>query len=493
MDKGILLRTILISNVQAGDISNATDCNYYGDYTSMSTAMDVGTGYPITVTNGRPYDENDECGIWVDWNQDGDFNDVNEAISVVGSPGEGPYTATITPPPAAANGDTRLRIRIYAGPAGPCGEYDYGEVEDYTVTVAGGAMGQIHGRKFHDINGNGTQDGNEPGLGSWKIYIDANENGQWDSGELYNLTDVNGNYALVDLAAGSYTVAEVLQAEWEQTFPGGDGTHTVVLSPGELAEDINFGNRIPVAYGGGTGTTNDPYLIYTAEQMQAIGAAPNDWDNHFRLMADIDIGGYTGTSFNIIGNDSDPFTGVLDGNGHTISNLTYSSTGIDYVGLFGYVSDPNAMIKDVGLIDVNINAGTGFDVGSLAGVVLDSTISHCYCEGGSVSGNQAVGGLVGGCSGDVFHCYSTALVTGVNAAGGLAGATVKGETSNCYSSGDVSGNGDVGGLVGWNQRGEWIGGPGKISNCYAVGNVSGNSGVGGLVGDNRGSITKCYS
>ena len=73
-------------------------------------------------------------------------------------------------------------------------------------------------------------------------------------------------------------------------------------------------------YGGGTGEPNDPYLICTAEQMNAIGANPSDWDKHFKLMADIDLAAYTGTAFNIIGHEKrgKPFTGVFDGNGQTI-------------------------------------------------------------------------------------------------------------------------------------------------------------------------------
>jgi hypothetical protein len=54
-------------------------------------------------------------------------------------------------------------------------------------------------------------------------------------------------------------------------------------------------------YGGGTGEPNDPYLIYTAGQMNEIGAEPNDWDKYFKLMADIDLSNYTGTDFNVIG------------------------------------------------------------------------------------------------------------------------------------------------------------------------------------------------
>lgn len=76
-------------------------------------------------------------------------------------------------------------------------------------------------------------------------------------------------------------------------------------------------------YSGGTGEPNDPYLINTAEQMNEIGLSVNwdDWDKHFKLMADINLADYTGTEFNIIGNYDNPFTGVFDGNDHTISNF----------------------------------------------------------------------------------------------------------------------------------------------------------------------------
>jgi hypothetical protein len=68
-------------------------------------------------------------------------------------------------------------------------------------------------------------------------------------------------------------------------------------------------------YGGGTGQSDDPYLIYTAEQMNAIGADWKDWNKHFKLMADIDLSVYAGTDFNIIGTGiTNAFSGVFDGN-----------------------------------------------------------------------------------------------------------------------------------------------------------------------------------
>ncbi len=244
-------------------------------------------------------------------------------------------------------------------------------------------------------------------------------------------------------------------------------------------------------YGGGTGEPNDPYLIYTAEQMNAIGADSNDWDKHFKLMANINLGGYTGTEFNIIGyyvflSDSKPFTGVFDGNDHTISKFTYNSAVTSFIGLFGYVSGEKAEIKNLGLIDPNVDAGTGSYVGSLVGI-NGGTITGCYVEGGSVVGESGVGGLAGSAFNTITNCCATANVTGDEYVGGLVGRS--GSTiNNCYAAGSVRGDSYVGGLVGNNYLSN------IISNCYATGNVSAHAEVGGLVGHNwKGNILNCYA
>jgi hypothetical protein len=242
-------------------------------------------------------------------------------------------------------------------------------------------------------------------------------------------------------------------------------------------------------YGGGTGEPNDPYLIYTAEQMNAIGTNPDHWDRHFKLISDIDLSSYTGTEFNIIGyyashRDHKPFAGVFDGNGHTISNFSYTSSDANNVGLFGYLHGENAQIKDLGLTNPNVDFGRRW-IGSLAGWLREGTIAACYIEGGSVSGYEGIGGLVGQNGGNVTNCYSTSTVSGNERVGGLVGDN-SGSITASYSTGSVNGDSLVGGLVGVAHQS-------SITTSYSTGSVNGVSLVGGLVGENEGSITSCYS
>lgn len=245
-------------------------------------------------------------------------------------------------------------------------------------------------------------------------------------------------------------------------------------------------------YGGGSGTAEDPYLIYSAEQMNAIGANPTDWEKHFKLMDDIDLSAFSGSAFNIIGQwvawgspNNKPFSGIFDGNGKIISNFSCTFADRNGIGLFGCV---RGRIKDLGLVVPNIVAKDWY-IGSLVGYLDQGTISGCYAKGASVSGGGSVGGLVGAGNGTVARCYSTGQIWGDTQVGGLVGLVGPGLVANCYAKASVSGNQDVGGLVGKTDHPT-----STITDCYATGSVSGSSYVGGLVGQiERGAIAKCYS
>jgi len=240
------------------------------------------------------------------------------------------------------------------------------------------------------------------------------------------------------------------------------------------------GNEPESKYGGGTGEPDDPYLIYTPKQLNAIGAEPNDWDMHFKLMADIDLSGYTAANFNIIGVAwNSNFTGVFDGNNHTISNFNCRSSDQTNAGLFGWVDDPNAQITNLGLIDPNVHQEGGvYSAGSLVGFLWDGTLRNCYVTGGTVSGYESVGALVGYNNGWIYECYSEGTAVGTLVVGGLVGSN-HGRIVNCYSTSTILGDRDVGGLVGYNA--------GFITHCYSTGPVDGGENIGGLVGRSMGS------
>jgi hypothetical protein len=209
----------------------------------------------------------------------------------------------------------------------------------------------------------------------------------------------------------------------------------------------------PEEYGGGIGTEADPFLIYTAEQFNTIGLNPADLYKHFKLMADIDLSCYTGTQFNLIGTYYGcAFRGTFNGNGHRIHNFIYNSENMNFVGLFGYVDGDSTEIKDLDLIDPNVTTGTGNNVGSLVGYLRRGTVSRCSVRGGTVTGDNCVGGLIGrNYTASVVNCFASTGVLGNENLGGLVGRTYV-DLSNCYSTGGVSQYADLtGGLAGFNH------------------------------------------
>ncbi|MHC4157909.1 MAG: GLUG motif-containing protein [Planctomycetota bacterium] len=341
-----------------------------------------------------------------------------------------------------------------------------------------------------------------------------------------------------------------MQTESTFTDAGWDFVGEIINGPNDIWK-IYEGEDYPrlawQKYGGGIGTEVNPYLIFTSFEMNDIGANPNDWDAHFKLMSDIDLGGYTGTQFSIIGSSGNPFTGVFDGDEHTISNFTYKVPAGYHIGLFGALSGNNAEIKNLGLIDPNVKGRQ--PVGSLIGSCYNGSVTDCYVIGGKVSGRHKVGGLIGwkyegglssiisGCSfigsveassthigglvglndGEIRESHTAASVSGSGWVGGLVGYNNDSAAviDRCYCSGSVSGGSDIGGLVGRNgvsasiensysstsvSGDDNIGGlvgynwlNGFISHCYATGGLSSTGNMGGFIGyDNTGSYTKCF-
>lgn len=285
-------------------------------------------------------------------------------------------------------------------------------------------------------------------------------------------------------------------------------------------------------------TTVDELMQFAADVN--AGAYDGKTDAVVSLEADLDLSGKTWTSIGCADSNANVphyFSGKFYGNGHTISNLDFSSTygNILYesLGFFGYIE--NAVISDLtvqgsvnvtetkeltalGLIvgesdnstirncvsDISFTSSEIYLAGyiGLCGYASNSTIEYCQSKGDisiTRSDNDPsslyVGGIVGyaGGASEIRYCANTVNIeaTAIHV-GGIAGSLGSGNPSvtNCYSTGKliVRGlpfGGNIGGIVGT------INGNTPIKHCYFAGEIDlTNYGVttlpysrlGGLVG-----------
>ncbi len=240
---------------------------------------------------------------------------------------------------------------------------------------------------------------------------------------------------------------------------------------------VTSANAAPWA---GSGTSADPYQIWNANDLNAIGANTTYYGSCFKLMADINLGGITYTDAVIPYSDT-TFTGVFDGNTHIISNLTINTSGAStsYLGLFGCLD--NAVLKNLGIKNLNITTGASSQsIGALAGLNA-GTIEECFAQGTITGGNASVyiGGLVGQNGSIIQNCYADVDVSSAGQyIGGLAGTCLG--AFNCYAAGHISGGSAVGGFAGYAYY------PPYIQYCYYLRLSDGggpNNGIGTELSD----------
>ncbi len=127
------------------DICTGGSGGFVNDFTSQSADLAQGSSYDLLVefgdcNNGNQYDG--AGGVWIDWNNDYDFDDANEEIgtaNVAVGGGNVIETFIINVPSGQAIGSYRMRIvqneSEIASSISPCGTFSWGSVEDYTIQV----------------------------------------------------------------------------------------------------------------------------------------------------------------------------------------------------------------------------------------------------------------------------------------------------------------------------------------------------------------------
>ncbi|MHC4743933.1 MAG: GLUG motif-containing protein, partial [Planctomycetota bacterium] len=235
-------------------------------------------------------------------------------------------------------------------------------------------------------------------------------------------------------------------------------------------------------FSGGSGEPNDPYLIATPRDFRSIGGSICNLDKCFKMVSDIDLLGYSGNTFDIIGTESFPFQGVFDGNDHTILRFDYTDFDGNYIGIFGYAGEESE-IRNVILAGPDVTTPASEEVGILVGR-LDGRLHRCSVYDGRVQGYARTGGLVGWNFGVIASCYADCLVLGGADTGGLAGRN-NGMITDSFAHSEVAGTGNIGVVAGFTD--------GSIINCGSDGVAVGDGAVGGLVGGGAGEVRHCYS
>jgi len=225
----------------------------------------------------------------------------------------------------------------------------------------------------------------------------------------------------------------------------------------------------------GTGTSEDPYLVATLNNLFWVTKNSSSWNKQFVQTADIDASETqnwdSGSGLSPIGSSATYFNGKYNGKGHLISNLYINRPSSNYVGLFGAM---NGIIDSLGLEKVKIT-GVNY-VGGLVGLNFNGSVSNSYSTG-SVAANNFGGGIAGTNYRIISNCYSSCSVTASYGGGGLAGenkSLINATITNSYSTGTIAEIEYLGGFVGSNQS--------IVSNSFwdteASGTMSSSGGTG---------------
>jgi protocatechuate 3,4-dioxygenase beta subunit len=195
------------------------------------------------------------------------FNDLNgNGVKDAGEPGLASWTITLTDRNGVTTTQTTDGPGNYNFSGLSPGTYTVGEVlqPGWTQTAPFGGtysvslnlaensngndfgnfeLGEVHGKKFEDLNGNGVKDAGEPGLANWQIVLKDSKGNTVAT----TTTDSNGNYNFTGLFIGTYTVSEVMPIGWIQTAPAisttGSATYTESINKsGTVITGDDFGN-----------------------------------------------------------------------------------------------------------------------------------------------------------------------------------------------------------------------------------------------------------
>ena len=250
----------------------------------------------------------------------------------------------------------------------------------------------------------------------------------------------------------------------------------------------------------GTGTEADPYVIATPAQLEAFAESVNLGtsykDKYVKLGTDIDMAGRPGKWRPAGMYDGKSFDGILDGDNHTISHVSFEQGNMPYSGIIGNAG-AGSVIKNLTADSVTITTRGDYAsciVGYSAGTLTNLKVTQGYVKSYGLHSGLVVGYLN---EGAIDNCTSAGYIAGYGATGGVAGYVEKSNLTACSSSAKVEMTGmsntlyrGVGGVVG-----DQVGG--QLTESYFAGTLNdkiGYSYAGGVIGSAiNDTIDRCYN
>lgn len=274
-----------ITLVNFADINNITSETLNGtpdheNFTPIIGHVVAGSAYTITLKGNTDGNYTNRFMVFADWNQDGDFADIDEAYTITetitNSNGTDATQATqsLQIPPTATVGNTRMRVKKIFGTdfyTDPCLGTNYGQVEDYTLAVAAPSadtpdyvnlqwpptasipvlgsvtvFGQVYEAGLTDVAPNIV--GQAPGISAWVGYSTTNTNpntwttwvpATWNSAHDNDNNDEYQASIGANLAPGTYYYATRFQLN-SGVFAYGGIDPVTTGNPGNFWDGVTY-------------------------------------------------------------------------------------------------------------------------------------------------------------------------------------------------------------------------------------------------------------
>lgn len=284
---------------------------------------------------------------------------------------------------------------------------------------------------------------------------------------------LNGkNINIPELENGKYTIEQEILENGIYTVIAKDaeGKYNIAsITVNDISEDMNIENA-------------QQLLVFR----DRVNAGATFKGKTITVINNLDLSSVCGQSIGTwipIGNNTTSFSGMFEGNKHTIDNLYINSNLYQYVGLFGKTIN-STIIQNI-ILD-NIEISNTYDesihyTGGIAGY-NEGTIQNCAIQKGNIVSDSStksvyneIGGIAGfsGTNSTIKNCYNKASIIGKTKI-----LTADAGGSNSY----------VGGIVGrCDANGV------KIVNCYNIGSINAvgtQANAGGIIGATAKTSTK---